>query len=336
MLRTIGLGLALGAALIGTAHAQSDLVKRGDYLVNTIMTCANCHSPKGPPAAVAGKDFSGGLRFNEPPFDVTAPNITQDKETGIGSWTDVDIKKLLRTGHRPNGVEIAAVMPTGFYGIITERDMDAIVAYLRTLKPIKNKVPDPIYKMRVPHQIFPGAEKPYTEAMLADKVKKGFYLATIGHCMECHTPLGPRGHDFAADLGKGGMEFPGPWGKSVSRNITSSKTKGLGGWSDAEIKTAITAGKSKDGSPLKPPMGFQYYAHMTGDDLDAVVAYLRTVPAKKLARTVIPRENRASSTPWDDWIARSFAGNDTEAWPSFSPGGGLYLDDLPGVGPPCP
>jgi mono/diheme cytochrome c family protein len=268
-------------ALIGSAQAQSDLVKRGDYLVNTIMTCGNCHSPKGPPAAVAGKDFSGGLTWDEPPFKVTASNITPDKETGIGAWSDADIKKLLRKGVRPNGTAVAAIMPSDFYEIITEGDMDAIVAYLRTLKPVKNKVPDPVYKMKIPRNIFPGADKPYTEAMLADKVKKGFYLVTVGHCMECHTPMGPRGRDFVADLGKGGFEFPGPWGKSVSRNITASKSKGIGGWTDAEIKRAITQGVSKDGSKLKPPMGYDHYAKMTAGDLDAMVAYLRTVPAKE-------------------------------------------------------
>lgn len=282
MLRTIGLACVFSAAMIAAAAAQSDLVKRGDYLVNTILTCGNCHTPKGPTGDIMDKAFSGGLEFDEPPFKVTATNITQDKETGIGAWTDAQIKTLLRTGKRPNGVQIAEVMPTSFYGIITERDMDAIVAYLRTIKPIKNKVPDPIYKMRLPHHAFPGSEKPYTEAMMSDKLKKGFYLATIGHCMECHTPFkAGGGKDFVGDLGKGGMEFPGPWGKSVSRNITSSKAKGLGDWSDAEIKTAITAGKSRDGSPLKPPMGYPYYAKMTADDLDAVVAYLRTVPAKE-------------------------------------------------------
>src|SRR5262249_6268737 len=217
-------------------------VERGSYLVNTIMTCGNCHSPKGPPDVVAGKDFSGGLRFDEPPFDVTAPNITQDKETGIGAWSDADIKKLLRTGMRPNGVPIAVVMPTGFYDIITDSDMDAIVAYLRTLKPISPKVPDPTYKMQTVRQGFPGPQKPYTPDMLTDKMKNGFYLATIGHCMECHTPLVKGQHDWAKDLASGGMEFPGPWGVSVSRNITSSKTKGIGGWTDAEIKRAITQG----------------------------------------------------------------------------------------------
>ncbi len=87
-----------------------------------------------------------------------------------------------------------------------------------------------------------------------------------------------------ASLGPHGrrrLGFPGPWGVSVSRNITQSKDKGIGGWTDAEIKRAITTGVSRDGSHLKPPMGFHYYASVTPDDLDAVVAYLRTVPAKE-------------------------------------------------------
>jgi mono/diheme cytochrome c family protein len=280
MIRMTFAALAL-LSMVGAANAQSDLVKRGDYLVNTIMTCGNCHSPKGPPAAIAGKDFSGGLTWDEPPFKVTAPNITSDKETGLGGWTDAEIITVLRTGKNRSGIQIAEVMPTSFYGIVTDSDMKAIVAYLRTLAPVKNTVPAPIYKMQIPHHAFPGSDKPYTEAMMSDPVKKGFYLATIGHCMECHTPMGPRGREFADKLGAGGFEFEGPWGKSVSRNITSSKTKGLGAWTDAEIKTAVTQGKSKDGSPLKPPMGFPHYAKMTDADLGAVVAYLRTVPAKE-------------------------------------------------------
>jgi mono/diheme cytochrome c family protein len=263
----------------GAAQAQSDLVKRGGYLVNGIMTCGNCHTPKGPNGDIADKAFSGGLSWDEPPFKVTAPNITQDKATGIGSWSDADIKKLLRSGQTPKGVHIAMVMPTGFYHAMTERDVDAVVAYLRTIKPISNKVPDPIYKMRQVEGVLPGAEKPVTEESLRDKVKKGQYLVTIAHCMECHTPMGPMGRQFSTRLGAGGFEMPGPWGMSVSRNITQSKTKGIGGWSDAEIKRAITQGISRDGSHLKPPMGFPYYATVTPDDLDAVVAYLRTVPA---------------------------------------------------------
>ena len=282
MVRGRVLALALAAVLGSAIGAQAQSpVERGGYLVNTIMSCHNCHTPIGPNGPDFSMALSGGLSWDEPPFKVTASNITQDKETGIGAWTDAEIKTLLRTGKRPNGVQVAEVMPTAFYGVITEKDLDAIVAYLRTVKPVKNTVPAPVYKIALPHVPFPGSEKPYTEAMLTDKVKKGFYLATIGHCMECHTPFGARGKDFVGDLGKGGMEFPGPWGVSVSRNITPSKTKGIGGWSDAEIKTAITTGVSKDGTKLKPPMGYPYYAHVTGDDIEAVIAYLRTVPVKE-------------------------------------------------------
>ena len=275
------LGLAVAVAVASSAAAQSS-VERGSYLMNTIMTCANCHSPKGPPAATAGKDYSGGLSWDEPPFKVTAPNITTDKETGIGDWTDGQIKAMILTGRNPKGVQEAEVMPTKFYPILTSGDLDSVVAYLRTLKPVKNKVPDPIYKIALPHHVYPGAEKSYAQADLNDKLKRGFYLATIGHCMECHTPFGASGgQDFKDSLGKGGREFPGPWGVSKSRNITSHKTAGVGDWTDAEIKTAITQGKRKDGTPLKGPMGYQYYAKMTDADLDAVIAYLRTVPPKE-------------------------------------------------------
>ena len=281
MIRFVTTLLAAFAVTLGVANAQSDLIKRGDYLVNGILTCGNCHSPKGPTGDIPGKLFSGGLSWDEPPFKVTASNITQDKDTGIGGWTDAQIKTLMRTGILPNGVHIAMIMPTGFYHIMTDRDLNAVVAYLHTIKPISNKVADPVYKMPQAEHVLPGGEKPYTEAMLSDKVKKGFYLATIAHCMECHTPMEKGMRQWGTRLGAGGFDFPGPWGVSTSRNITSSKTKGIGGWTDAEIKRAITTGVSKDGSHLKPPMGFHYYATLTPEDLDAVVAYLRTVPAKE-------------------------------------------------------
>jgi mono/diheme cytochrome c family protein len=282
MIRFGQLGTAVLLATTVSSQAQSP-VERGKYLVETVMTCHNCHTPMGPNGPQFNKAFSGGLRFNEPPFDVTAPNITPDRATGIGSWSDADLKKALREGIKPDGVQMAEVMPTSFYKILTPADLDGIVAYLRSIPAVSNKVRDPVYKMKIPHQVFPGAEKPMPEADMSDKVKRGFYLVTIGHCLECHTPFGPPGTgvDFGHSLGKGGREFPGPWGKSVSRNITSSKASGLGDWSDAEIKRAITHGVRKDGTKLKPPMGFPYYAKMTDGDVDAVVAYLRTLPPKE-------------------------------------------------------
>lgn len=261
-------------AVAGSAFAQAP-VDRGRYLVNTIMTCGNCHTPKGPSGDLPEKALAGGLRFNEPPFDVTASNITPDRETGIGEWTDEQIRKALLDGVRPSGVPLAEVMPSGFYRILTPGDLDAIVAYLRSLPAVKNKVPDPVYKIALPHQIFPGAEKPFTPADLADKVKRGFYLATIGHCMECHTPMTKEGIDYKNQMGKGGREFHGPWGVSKSPNITPA---GIGSWSDAEIRRAITQGVSRDGRKMLPPMGYGYYSGMTDEDVDAVVAWLRTLP----------------------------------------------------------
>jgi mono/diheme cytochrome c family protein len=281
-MRWIGAGIALAVVAAGAFGASAETpVERGNYLVNTVMTCQNCHTPKGPTGDVADKAFSGGLTWDEPPFTVTASNITQDRETGIGKWSPTDLKKFMTTGVRPNGVPVAPLMPTGFYKILAPRDLDAIVAYLRTIKPIKNEVVPSVYRAPMAQEVFPGAEKPLSARAMKDKVKRGFYLATIAHCMECHTPMDKGKHLFGTRLGAGGMKFPGPWGESVARNITSSKDKGLGGWTDAEIKRAITHGISKDGSKLKPPMGYGYYAKMTDADVEAIVAWLRTVPPQE-------------------------------------------------------
>jgi len=277
-----GMTIVFALVTMITAGQAQAPVERGKYLVNTILTCQNCHTPKGERGApIYERDLSSGLSWDEPPFKVTASNITQDKETGIGNWSNADIEKALRKGERPNGVRLAAIMPSDFYEIMTPSDMSAVIAYLKTVKPVKQTFPDPVYRIALPRHIPPGAEKAFTDADMADKVKKGFYLVTIGHCMECHTPMGPKGREFETSYGKGGFEFPGPWGKSVSRNITSHREKGIGAWSDAEIKRAITEGVSRDGSRLKPPMGYEFYKNMTNDDLDAIVAYLRTVPPKE-------------------------------------------------------
>ena len=139
MIRIGSLALVIGAVLSSPVSAQSELVERGDYLVNGILTCGNCHTPKGPSGEIRDKAFSGGASWDEPPFKVTAPNITQDKETGIGNYTDAELKQLLRKGVKRNGTRVAMIMPSGFYEIMTDRDLDAVIAYLRTIKPIRNE-----------------------------------------------------------------------------------------------------------------------------------------------------------------------------------------------------
>ena len=277
--RRAGSALLLLATLAGAVPARAETpVERGSYLVNTVMTCGNCHTPKGPNGPRMDTAFSGGMVFNKPAFKVQAANITSDRDTGIGAWTDAELKRVIWTGIRPNGVAIAPVMPTAFYGIITDPDMDAIVAYLRTIKPVVNAVQAPEYILPADHEVYPGTGQPPATGNGGSPVQRGFYLASIAHCMECHTAIKNGVHEFSTRPGAGGQEFAGPWGVSVSANITSDPEHGLGHWADDEIKRAITQGVSRDGRLLHPPMGYASYSKMTGADLDAIVAWLRTVP----------------------------------------------------------
>ena len=275
------LGCIAAIAVAGSALAQTP-VERGSYLVNGILTCGNCHTPRTTSGAWdMSKQLSGRPRtWDEVTFKVNAANITPDPETGIGKWSDADIKRSLLAGVRPNGTQIAPIMPYGFYKVFTPADIGAVVAYLKSVSAVRNAIEPPVYKAAMHVDTPPGADKAMSQADMADPVKRGFYLVTIGHCMECHTPLVNDVHDYA-QLGKGGQPFPGPWGVAVSRNITSHATAGLGAWSDAEIKAAITQGLRRDGTKLKPPMAFPLYATMTDQDLSAIVAYLRTVPPKE-------------------------------------------------------
>ncbi len=290
MLRIV---ITAGACLLAASNcaiAETSL-ERGSYLVNTIMACGNCHSPRDADGKlIADRALSGGLNFNTPPFTATAANITPDKETGIGSWSDAEIKRALIEGARPNhghlaGVPLAAIMPSNFYKALLPEDLDAIVAYLRSVKPVRNQVPDPVYKAPVRRDPYPDADAGFSKAMLADPVKRGAYLVTIGHCMECHSTWSRGVSDFKGGLGGGGRVFPprdgSPAGTpdTIVPNITAHQSAGIGGWTDAEIVRAVTHGVARDGRPLNPPMAFGYYAELRPADLADIVAYLRTVPA---------------------------------------------------------
>ena len=150
------------------ALAQSP-VERGSYLVNTLMTCSNCHTPIGPGGPQFDRALSGGLRFDTPGFDVTAANITPDPETGIGKWSADDIKKTLTSGVRANGAPLAPAMPTAFYKVLTARDLDGIAAYLKSVKPISNKVAAPVYKGAITAAEVPDAEPAVAEADYDDE-----------------------------------------------------------------------------------------------------------------------------------------------------------------------
>ena len=274
---------------VDAAMAES-AAERGDYLVNTIMACGNCHSPRDANGQmIKEKAFSGGLTFNTPGFVATAPNITTDRETGIGSWSDAEVKRALVEGVRPDhgrlaGVALAAIMPANFYKALLPDDLDAIVAYLHTVKPARYEVPGPVYKATVRRDPYPDAEAGFSKTMFKDPVRRGAYLVTIGHCMECHSAWSRGVSDFKTGLGRGGRVFPPREGSpegtpgTTASNITSDKASGIGAWTDQDIARAITHGVAGDGRMLKPPMAYAFYAGLKPADLADIIAYLHTAP----------------------------------------------------------
>lgn len=266
-------------ASIGGATAQT-LIERGDYLVNAVMVCDLCHTPRGKSGLIMEKRFSGGSQvWDTPAYTVRGTNITPDRETGIGAWSDDEIKRSLTEGTHRLGRPISPQMPFPFYKILTARDLDAIVAYLRTLTPIRNEVQAPVYKAAMKIDLVPGAVKPFAEEDLRDPVKRGFYLATIAHCMECHGRRPDGVQDYQNSWGKGGYVFKGPFGSAVVPNITSHPKSGIGAWTDLEIRRTLTHGVSRDGRAFKQPMARQdYFSKMTDPDLDALVAWIRIIP----------------------------------------------------------
>jgi mono/diheme cytochrome c family protein len=276
-------GLLALVSCTQTQESAQSLLARGDYLVNGIMTCNHCHTPKdkaGNP--VMARQFAGGVqRFDEVTFTASGSNITPDAETGIGKWSDADIKRALIDGVRPNGVKMAFVMPYPLYKVLTPRDLDAVVAYMRSVAPINAKVPPPLYKTEQFVPTYPGADKPMSERDLRDPVKRGLYLANLGHCMQCHAERDAREiPNYRTGAGKGGRVYKTPAGLVKAANITSHPTKGIGAWSDADIKRALIDGVSRDGRPLAITMATysQYLKRLSDEDLNALVAWMRTLP----------------------------------------------------------
>ena len=147
------------------------------------------------------------------------------------------------------------IMPTGFYDIMTDRDLDAVIAYLRTLKPVNNKVCRSGLQNAAGRARDPGRRQAVHRRNDERQGQEGFlshdHRALHGMPYADGERRTPVGHT----PGAGGFEFPGPWGVSVSRNITSSKTKGIGAWTDDEIKRAITAGVDREGKQAQAADG---------------------------------------------------------------------------------
>jgi mono/diheme cytochrome c family protein len=276
--------LSLLACLLSACSVAADqeaLVARGDYLVNGVVACGNCHTPRGADTkSIADMHLAGALQVERAEFTAYAPNITQDHETGIGAWSDEEITRAIREGVRRDGTIIGPPMPIRSYREMSDSDVRAVVAYLREVAPVRNSLPKSVYNIPLPKSYGPPVVT-VPDVYRDDSVAYGSYLANaLGHCMECHTPKSKGVFDVSRS-GAGGTVFIKPHGLQVAAmaaNITPHPEQGIGGWTDDEIKRAITQAISRDGRQLLPVMGFDYYQNISDKDLDALIIYLRSIP----------------------------------------------------------
>lgn len=268
------------AGCSGAAESNTALLERGIYLVEGIAGCGNCHTPRTADGTlIEDMKLGGAFVIERSTLKAYAPNITPDEETGIGQWTDEQISRAIREGIHPDGSILGPPMPFVFYRGISDRDIQSIVAYLRSLPAVNNVVPRSEYYVPLPSTWGPPVAS-VAEVSREDELAYGAYLAgPVGHCIDCHTLL-EEGQLQLDRVGGGGNVYGQPFGYDfavVSSNITSHLELGIGAWSDDEIKRAITEGISRDGRKLLPFMGFSFYKNIEERDLDALIVYLRTL-----------------------------------------------------------
>ena len=262
--------LASLAILALTAPSSAEtMLERGSYLVNTLAACANCHTSRTP----RGPALAGGSKFGNGPTSVYAPNITPDKETGIGAWSDQQIAAAIHDGVRPDGSRLRAPMPQSAYRSISDADTRAIVAYLRSTESVHNFVP----RTTPADQVL--GESPVEVPVpgpLNNAVARGRYIATaLSHCTECHTPALSSAPDAIRHLDEGGRIFQGPRGPVTAPGITAQR---LSRYTDDQLASIITAGLLPDGRRIEGPMPVKAYAGISRPDLADLIAFLRDPP----------------------------------------------------------
>lgn len=253
-------------------------VERGRYLVEHVANCFACH-----PTSAPLSDRNRWGRDAGFPGEVWASNITPDPATGLGNWTDGQIIRAIREGVDNDHEALAPIMPYREYRSLSDEDVRAIVAYLRTLPARTIEVPP--RKLDLPFSLVVNlipkpAEAPVKAPDRRDKVAYGEYLAKIASCGPCHTPQGPQGPDTKLAFA-GGLRFPASHADGqpiVSSNITSDPATGIGNWTDAQIRAALTRGELPGDRTMRGPMPWKGYAGMTEEDLEALIAYIRTIP----------------------------------------------------------
>jgi mono/diheme cytochrome c family protein len=258
---------------------NADPVKRGEYLARA-GDCMVCHTAPG------GRAYAGGLAIPLPFGTLYSTNITADKDTGIGDYSDADFLNAVQRGIRKDGTRLYPAMPYPSYTYMTDADALAIKAYLFSLPSVHagNRADtltfpyNQRWSMIFWSLLFNADTRFAPNTAQSPQWNRGAYIAeALAHCGECHTP---RNLAFALDNRKkfGGALTAG-W---HAFNISSDKATGIGAWSDDEVFAYLSNGHALDRGTAAGPMGEAVdhsFSQMSPPDIHALVAYVRSVPA---------------------------------------------------------
>ena len=278
-----------------TLQSSPAIIQRGAYLANHVTVCIDCHSTRdwtkfaGP--VIRGTEGKGGERFDESmgfPGTFYARNITP---FNLKSWTDGEIYRVVTTGVTKDGQAIFPVMPYHYYGMMDPKDVEAIIAYIRTLPAIDNIPPARHidFPMNFIINTIPQKAHPMERPLPADTLAYGHYLVQIAGCQECHTRQ-VKGKVVGIPFA-GGWAFNMPDGSTVtSANLTPDKATGIGNWSEAAFVSLFRKYADSSYKPpiVKPgemqtPMPWNMYGGMDTTDLAAIYAYLHSLDPVKNA-----------------------------------------------------
>lgn len=295
--------LAIGGwvAMRGPAVAPPSTVKieataarleRGKYLFETAMDCTGCHSEhdtsKFSMPVLPGRLGAGMVMPKELglPGQINPRNITSDIETGLGSWTDGEILRAIREGVSRDGHALFPMMPYQKFAQLSDEDAFALVAFMRTLPPVKNVVPPT--KIDFPVSFFiQSAPQPVTGKVIApdksNKVAYGKYVATLASCETCHSKE-EKGAIVAGMEFSGGRSFRFPNLEVLSANISPDMETGIGAWNEQRFidKFRDYGNLNESNLPANVQANFTLmpwlnFRSLSDEDLRALYAYLRTV-----------------------------------------------------------
>ncbi|MCU0356662.1 MAG: c-type cytochrome [Cyclobacteriaceae bacterium] len=267
----------------------TERIERGHYLAHAVMLCMDCHAMRdwskysGPP--IPGTLGAGGDVFDQSvgfPGVFYARNITP---AGISRYTDGELYRVITTGVTREGKALFPVMPYLYYGKMDPEDIHSVIAYIRSLEPIQNTIPESYadFPFNIIMNTIPQKAQPQQRPDKADWIAYGAYMTNASGCIECHTDV--KGGQIIPELAfAGGRAFSFPDGSVVrSMNITPHKT-GIGTWTEEKFVETFT--HHQDSSYVIPSvaageyntiMPWMMYSEMEEDDLRAIYAYLQTV-----------------------------------------------------------